>query len=176
MRTRTRILMALVLVVFLVGCNHDIILPTAPPPIVEIIPVDCNLNPDHVDCQNDDGDDDDDVEEEPDAEYISGAWRGTISDQGAAFVSGVWNASITQSVGAAFVGTWASATGSFGKMSGAVQLGQRISGGFTYTDAVGTCSGLMDGTASATAMDVVVIGFAGSCSPIPTVLNIVASR
>ena len=173
MRTRTRILMALFLVVALVGC-HDVVVPTAPPPIVEIIPVDCNLNPDHVDCQNDD--DDDGGEEEPDAEYISGAWRGIISDQGAAFVSGVWNASITQSVGAAFVGTWASATGSSGTMSGAVQLGQRISGGFTYTDAVGTCSGLMDGTATATKMDVVVIGFAGSCSPIPTVLNIVAGR
>lgn len=171
---RTRMLVALVVGMIVTGCTTEVtnLIPPTEPPVVQVVPVDCEANPSHEDCVQEEPEE----PEEPDAEYISGAWRGTITDQGGAFVSTVWTASIQQGVGAAYIGWWASAIAQTGTMNGAVQVGERISGGFTYNDGVGICSGQLDGKATATRLDIIVIGFQGSCAPIPTVIEITAGR
>ena len=118
----------------------------------------------------------DEEEEEPTAVFISGLWSGTIQDQGGAIIAQIWHGSITQGAGSAFQGQWSSASGLTGFFSGAVQIGERINGGFTYVDATGQCSGTMDGTANGQLIKMTVLAMAGSCAPVPTVLTVRATR
>ena len=155
--------MTVVLAMGVMGCTEVTnVLPTEP----EIPgPVDCNVNPNHDDCQE--------VEEEPEVE-ISGSWQGTLSDQGGAIATAVLTMSMTQS-GATFTGTWSTASGLVGSLSGAID-GGRLSGSLTITDGGGSCSGRLDGEATSRVLDALVTGLLGSCTGGYTVLDIEAAR
>ena len=147
-----RKLMMVVMVVVMVGCSETNILntlptePVAPPVVVE--------------------------EEAPD---INGSWSGSLSDQGAVIVSALWTGTVTQA-GVSWTGTWSTSTGLTGSFSGAVDQSGRLSGGLTYTDATGTCSGRLDGSATSSKLDFKATGLAGACAPVPTVLDVEAGR
>lgn len=111
----------------------------------------------------------------PVAPDINGSWSGSLSDQGAAIVSALWTGTITQA-GVSWSGTWSTSTGLTGSFSGAVDSTGRLSGGLTYVDATGTCSGRLDGSATNSKLDFKATGLAGSCAPVPTVLDIEAGR
>ena len=165
-----RWLVGFVALAFLVGgCTTEItnLIPPTEPPIVNIVPVDCNTNPGHVDCQT----------EEPEEEPldISGSWQGILTDQGGAIVAAVVTLSLNQS-GATFTGTWASATGLVGTLQGAVDDDGRMSGAFSITDGGGTCSGRLDGQATENRLDVLVGSIAGSCTGGYSVLDVSAAR
>ena len=168
MSNRTRLVLSLALALALslaLACTETTVLPTElPPPAVTI--VDCNANPLHVDCQPVDPGQSIDV---------NGAWTGIIADQGAAFVATVWNGSLTQD-GASFSGSWSAATGIVGTLNGAIEDSGRLSGSFIYTDAAGTCSGRLDGTASSSRLDFLVTGIVGACAPAPTAVSVGAGR
>jgi len=169
MRTRTFATMAtLPLTTFLWGCTTEItnLIPPTEPPIVNVVPVDCNANPDHEDCQ---------TEPEDDPINLNGLWFGALTDEGAAFATASWSGSVTHAA-ASWSGSWTTPTGLVGTFAGAMDDAGRISGTLSYTDGAGTCSGRLDGTASTNSMTFAVGGMLGSCAPVPTVLRVRAAK